>query len=81
MFRVFYFRGLRKPRKYFYNENFQIYGSQLAGGNLNSSLRDSGLKTNLIGATMFLELGQVRYRHNNTLAFVASSFIIPCEVT
>jgi len=22
----FYFRGLRKPRKYFYNENFQIYG-------------------------------------------------------
>jgi len=24
---VFYFRGLRKPRKYFYNENFQIYGS------------------------------------------------------
>ena len=36
---------------------------------------------NLIGAKMFLQLGQVRYRHNNTLAFVASSFIIPCEVT
>ena len=25
-FFLFYFRGLRKPRKYFYNENFQIYG-------------------------------------------------------
>ena len=25
MFRVFYFRGLSK---YFYNENFQIYGTQ-----------------------------------------------------
>ena len=22
----FYFHGLSKPRKYFYNENFQIYG-------------------------------------------------------
>ena len=26
-FRVFYFRGLRKSRKHFYNENFQIYGT------------------------------------------------------
>ena len=25
-FVFFYFRGLRKPRKYFYNKNFQIYG-------------------------------------------------------
>ena len=30
---------------------------------------------------MFLQLGQVRHRHNNILAFVASSFITPCEVT
>ena len=27
IFRVFYFRGLCKPRKYFDNENFQTYGS------------------------------------------------------
>ena len=26
-FVFFYFRGLHKPRKYFYNENFQIYGT------------------------------------------------------
>ena len=25
-FVLFYFRGLCKPRKYFYNKNFQIYG-------------------------------------------------------
>ena len=25
-FVFFYFRGLRKPQKYFYNKNFQIYG-------------------------------------------------------
>ena len=28
---------------------------------------------NLIGATIFLQLGQVRYRHDTTLAFPASS--------
>ena len=29
IFRVFYFRGLCKPRKYFCNKNFQIYGINL----------------------------------------------------
>ena len=27
IFRVLYFRVLHKPRKYFYNENFQIYSN------------------------------------------------------
>ena len=26
MFFLFHFQGLREPQKYFYNENFQIYG-------------------------------------------------------
>ena len=30
----FYFRGLHKLQKYFYNENFQIYGIQILAGKM-----------------------------------------------
>ena len=32
-FMFFYFHGLRKPQKYFYSENFQIYGNTLDHNN------------------------------------------------
>ena len=71
---IFYFCGLRKPRKYFYNENFQIYVNAVLG-----LLKEIFLGLDLTITGIYVKSTKTR-KYKLSLRDVMSSLLWVCTV-